>query len=61
MDHELEALRKAREHVADIDRLAEMAEERLREGRFEDARACLRLIEEHASIGKDALGWLLDE
>ncbi len=38
-----------------------MAEEHLREGRFEDARACLLLIEEHASTGKDVLGWLLEE
>ena len=61
MDRELEALRKARLHVTDIARLAEMAEGHLREGRFEDARACLLLIEEHASTGKDALGWLLEE
>ena len=38
-----------------------MAQEHLREGRFEDARACLLLIGEHTSIGKDALGWLFEE
>lgn len=56
MDRDLEALDKARRHVADIARLAEMAEEHLRERRFEDAEACLRLIQEHPSTGKDALG-----
>ena len=61
MDRELEAPRKARLHVADMPKLAEMAEEHLEEGRFEDTAACLRLIEEHASTGKDALGWLLNE
>lgn len=56
------ALRKTRSHVADIARLAEMTKKQLHEGRFEDARACLQLIEEHASAtGKDALGWLLEE
>ncbi len=59
MDRELEALRKARNHVADIAELAEMAEEHLEKGRFEDADVCLRLIEEHASIGKERLGRLL--
>ncbi len=53
MDRELEALRKARAHVADIAELVEMATEHLREGRFEDASACLRLIEQHASIGRE--------
>ena len=39
-----------------------MTKKQLHEGRFEDARACLQLIEEHASAtGKDALGWLLEE
>ncbi|PLS86851.1 MAG: hypothetical protein CYG60_05045 [Actinobacteria bacterium] len=61
MDQELEALRKARLHVSDVVELAEMTEEHLREGRFEDASACLRLSEQHASTGKDALGWLLVE
>lgn len=60
MDREIEALDKARGHVADIVRLAEMAEEHLREGRFEDASACFVLIEKHASIGREALGPLLD-
>ena len=50
MDRELEALQKARGHVADIATLAEMAREYLREGRFEDAAACLRLIEQHAAL-----------
>ena len=34
MDRELEALRKACEHVADIATLADMTKEHLREGRF---------------------------
>ena len=45
MDRELEALRKTREHVADVTKLADMAKEHMDEGRFEDASACLRLIE----------------
>ena len=61
MDRELEALNKVRGHVADVAELAEMAQEHLREGRFEDARACLLLIGEHTSIGKNALGWLFEE
>ena len=60
MDHELEALRKARGHVADIAALVEMARAHLEEGRFEDAAACLRLIEQHATIGREGLGPLLD-
>ena len=59
MDRELEALRQAREHVADIASLAEMAREHMEEGRFEDASACLRLIEQHASIGRNTVGSLL--
>ncbi len=55
MDRELEALRKARAHVADLTELARAAEEHIEEGRFEDASACLRLIEQHASIGGEAL------
>ena len=61
MDRELEALDKARAHVANLMELAEMAREHLEEGRFEDASACLRLIEKNASIGKDVLSVLLDE
>lgn len=61
MDRDLEALEKARRHVAGIAKLAGVAEEHLREGRFEDAAACLLLIEQHASAGKDALGWLLED
>ncbi len=61
MDHELEALRKAREYVADIATLVEMATGHLEEGRFEDASACLRLIEQHASIGREDLGPLLNQ
>ncbi len=61
MDRELEALRKTRLHVDDIATLTEMAKTHLEEGRFGDASACLRLIEEHASTGKDALGWLSEE
>ena len=51
---------KTREHVADISELAEMAKHHLKEGRFEDAAACLHLIEQHASIGREGLGPLLD-
>ena len=61
MDHELEALGKAREHVGDVGTLAGIAKVHLEEGRFEDARACLRLIEEHASTGRDALDLLLED
>ncbi len=60
MDREMEALRKARLHVADIAKLAEMAKGHLREGRFEDASACLRLIEQHAALGREGLGPLLN-
>ena len=60
MDRELEALDKARQHVADVAKLAEMAQGHLEEGRFEDASACLRLIEQHAALGKEGLGPLLD-
>lgn len=59
MDRELKTLRKARLHVADIAKLAETAEEHLREGRFEDTSACLRLIEQHASISAEGLSGLL--
>ena len=60
MDHELEALRKTRGHVADIAALAKAAEEHLEEGRFEEASACLRLIEQHAALGREDLGRLID-
>jgi hypothetical protein len=60
MDRELEALRKARAHVADIATLVEMAAEHLEESRFEDASACLRLIEQHAALGREGLGPLLN-
>ncbi len=56
----MEALEKARGHVEGIAALAKMADEHLREGRFEDASACLRLIEQHAAIGREDLGPLLD-
>lgn len=59
MDRELSALEKTRRHVADIAKLADMAEEHLKEGRFGDASACLRLIEQHASIGRENLSGLL--
>ncbi len=36
-----------------------MAREHLREGRFEDAEACLRLIEQHATLGRERLGGLM--
>ena len=55
MDRELEALRKARGHVADIATLAEMTKQHLEEGRFEDASACLHLIEKHAALGREGL------
>ena len=61
MDHELEALRKTRLHVTDIATLVEMARAHLEEGRFEDASACLRLMERHASIGREGLGELLGD
>ena len=61
MDRELEALRKTRAHVADVTELAEMAKGHLEEGRFEDSSACLRLIEQHAALGKEELGPLLDK
>ncbi len=59
MDRELEALRKTRAHVADITKLAEMSREHLEEGRFVDASACLRLIEQHAALGREGLSELL--
>ncbi|MDP9481109.1 MAG: hypothetical protein M3R38_36500 [Actinomycetota bacterium] len=60
MDGELQALEKTRGHVADIATLAEMAKAHLQEGRFEDASACLRLIEQHAALGREGLGPLLN-
>jgi len=60
MDRELEALRKAREHVADIATLVDMAKEHLEEGRFKDASSCLRLIEQHASISRQEIGTFFD-
>ena len=59
MDRELEALNKAHGHVADIAKLAKMAGEHLEAGRFEDASACLRLIEQHAALGGEGLSGLL--
>ncbi len=59
MDRELEALRKTRAHVADVAKLAEMTKEHLKEGRFEDASACLRLIEQHAALGREGISGLL--
>lgn len=59
MDREIEALNKARGHVADIATLVEMARGHTEEGRFEDASACLHLIEQHASIGRESLSGLL--
>lgn len=56
MDRELEVLRKTSTHVADIATLAETAKAYLEEGRFEDASACLRLIEQHAALGREGLG-----
>ena len=61
MDRELETLRKSRDHVADIATLVEIAKAHMEEGRFEDASACLRLIEQHAALGTEGLGMLLDE
>ncbi len=60
MDRELEALDKACRHVADITTLADMAKGHLEEGRFQDAEACLRLIEQHAALGREELGPLLN-
>ena len=59
MDGELESLRKTREHVADIATLVEMAKGHLEEGRFEDAAACLRLVEQHAALGRGCLHQLV--
>ena len=59
MDHELEALAKTRGHIADIAELAEMAKGHMDEGRFEDAEACLRLIEQHATLGREGFAPLL--
>ena len=59
MNREPEALEKTRGHVADIATLAEMGEEHLREGRFEEAAACLRLTEQHAGLGREGLGEIL--
>ena len=61
MDRDLEALAKARGHVADVAALAEAAKEHLHGGRFEEASARLRLIEQHAAIGRGGLGRLLEE
>ena len=60
MDWELEALDNTRRHVADIAGLAREAEEHLRDGRFGDASACLRLIEQHAALGREGLGEFFD-
>lgn len=59
MDRELEALEKARSCVDKIAALLEMAREHLWEGKVEDARECLRLIEANATIGKDVLGLMV--
>lgn len=59
MDRDLEALRETRLHVADIVELAQLVKEHVEAGGFEDAMACLRLIEQHTSLGKEALGQLL--
>ena len=61
MEWEPEALDKASGHVADIARLAELAKGHMEEGRFEDASACLRLIEQHAALGGEGLGPLLNK
>ena len=61
VDRDLEALDKARGHVADISTLVEMAKEHIEEGRFEDAEACMRLIEQHAALGREGLGPLLND
>ena len=47
--------------MADIATLVDMAKEHLEEGRFKDASACLRLIEQHAALGREGLGRLLDK
>ena len=52
MGQELEALRSTREHVADIATLVEMAKIHREEDRFEDASACLPVIEQHAALGR---------
>ncbi len=61
MDRDLKALNKARGHVADIAELVRQAEGHMEEGCFEDASACLRLIEQqHAALGREGLGPLPD-
>ncbi len=60
MDRELEALRETCAHAADVATLAEMVKGHLEEGRFEDASACLRLIEQHAALGREGLGTFFD-
>ena len=60
MDRELEPVQKTRAHVANVADLAEVAKEHLREGRFEDASSCPRLIEQHSAIGRENLGPLLN-
>ena len=59
VEWELKALDKARGHAADVSRLAELAQGHLEEGRFEDVSACLRLIEQHAALGREGLGDLM--
>ena len=59
MDRELEALRKAQQHVDDVATLVEMAKGHMEQGRFEDASACLYLIEQHAALGREGLSELL--
>ncbi len=60
MDRELEALDKTCQHAAHIARPAGLAEEHLGEGRFEDVKAALRLIEKPAVLGKNSLGPFLN-
>ncbi len=55
MDWELEALDKVRGHVADVTKLAEIAEAQFEEGRFEDASEGLRLMDQHTAIGREGL------
>ncbi len=60
MDRELEALRKSRLHVADIAKLAGVA--RTPRGGQVRGRVgfCLRVIEQHAALGRELLGPLLE-
>lgn len=47
--------------IGDVAKLAAMANLYIQGGRFEDAFACLRLIEQYAAWGREGFGPPLDE